>query len=75
MKDEQYLNILSIYTSSIFQDLESFLRTQIDLVEDDIKMVLGENNSIFFTYQLDLGIYNSKHLPEAFLNILQSEYE
>ena len=27
MKDEQYMNILSIYTSSVFQDFESFLRT------------------------------------------------
>ena len=40
MKDEQYMNILSIYTISKFQDFESFLRTQIDLVEDDIKLVL-----------------------------------
>ena len=29
MKDEQYMNILAIYTSSVFQDFESFLRTQI----------------------------------------------
>ena len=42
MKDEQHMRILSIYTSSVFQDFESFLRTQIDLVEDDIKMVLDE---------------------------------
>ena len=27
MKDEQYMNILSIYTSSVFQDFESFLNT------------------------------------------------
>ena len=27
MKDEHYMNILSIYTSSVFQDFESFLRT------------------------------------------------
>ena len=40
MKDEQNMNILSIYTRSVFQDFESFLRTQIDLVEDDIKLVL-----------------------------------
>ena len=32
MEDEQYMNILAIYTSSVFQDFESFLRTQIDLV-------------------------------------------
>ena len=39
MKDEQYMNISSFYTSSVFQDFESFLRTQFDLVEDDIKLV------------------------------------
>ena len=44
MNDEQYMNILSIYTGSVFQDFESFLRTQIDLVEDDIKLVLDEYN-------------------------------
>ena len=30
MNDEQYMNILEIYTRSVFQDFESFLRTQID---------------------------------------------
>ena len=49
MKDEQYMNILAIYTSSVFQDFESFLRTQIDLVEDDIKLVLDEYNSSLIT--------------------------
>ena len=39
MKDDQYMKILAIYNSSIFQDFESFLRTQIDLVQDDIKLV------------------------------------
>ena len=42
VKDEQNMNILSIYASSVFQDLEGFLRTQIDLVEDDIKLLLDE---------------------------------
>ena len=49
MNDEQYMNILARYTSSVFQDFESFLRTQIDLVEDDIKLVLDEYNSSFNT--------------------------
>ena len=42
MEDEQYMNILAIYIRSVFQDFESFLRTKIDLVEDDIKLVLNE---------------------------------
>ena len=74
MNDEQYLNILAIYTSSVFQDFESFLRTQIDLVEDDIKLVLEEYNSSFITYEIKPGIYTFKDISEALFNILQSEY-
>ena len=47
MNDDGYMDILARYTSSVFQDFESFLRTQIDLVEDDIKLVLDEYNSSF----------------------------
>ena len=74
MKDEQYMNILSIYIRSVFQDFESFLRTQIDLVEDDNKLVLDEYNSNFITYELEPGIYTFKDISEALFNILQSEY-
>ena len=74
MKDEQYLNIFAIYTSSVFQDFESFLRTQIDLIEDDIKLVLDEYNSSFITYDLQPGIYTFKDFSEALFNILQIEY-
>ena len=73
MNDEQYMNILAIYTSSVFQDFESFLRTQIDLVEDDIKLVLDEYNSSFITYELEPGIYTFKDISEALFNILQSD--
>ena len=74
MNDEQYMNILALYTSSVFQDFESFLRTQIDLVEDDIKLVLDEYNSNFITYELTPGIYTFKDISEALYNIIQSEY-
>ena len=74
MNDEQYMNILARYTSSVFQDFESFLRTQIDLVEDDVKLVLDEYNSNFITYELEPGIYTFKDISEALLNILQIEY-
>ena len=74
MKDDQYMKNLAIYTSSVFQDFESFLRTQIDLVQDDIKLVLDEYNSSFITYELDPGIYTFKDISEALFNILQSEY-
>ena len=74
MNDEQYMNILARYTSSVFQDFESFLRTQIDLIEDDVKLVLDEYNSSFITYELEPGIYTFKDISEALLNILQIEY-
>ena len=74
MNDEQYMNILAIYTRSVFQDFESFLRTQIDLVEDDIKLVLDEYNSNFVTYELVPGIYRYRDMAEALYYILESEY-
>ena len=74
MKDEQYMNILAIYTRSIFQDFESFLRTQIDLIEYDIKLVLDENNSNFNTYELKPSIYTFKDISEALFNNIQFEY-
>ena len=74
MEDGGYMNILARYTNSVFQDFESFLRTQIDLVEDDIELVLEEYNSNFITYELTPGIYTFKDISEALYNILQSEY-
>ena len=74
MKDEQYVNILAIYTRSVFQDFESFLRTQIDLIGDDMKLVLDEYNSSFITYELEPGIYSYRGISEALFYILQSEY-
>ena len=69
-----YMNILARYTRSVFQDFESFLRTEVDLVEDDIKLVLDEYNSNFVTYKLDPGIYTYKDIAVALYYILQSEY-
>ena len=74
MNDEQYMNILAIYIRSVFQYFESFLRTQIDLVEDDFKLVLDEYNSSFVTYELEPGIYTFKDISEALFNIIQFEY-
>ena len=74
MEDEHYMNILAIYNSSVFQDFESFLRTQIDLVEDDIKLVLDEYNSSFITYELEPGFDSYREISEALFYILQSEY-
>ena len=49
MKNDEYMRILAIYNSSIFQDFESFLRTEIDLVEDNIKLFIEDYNSSFIT--------------------------
>ena len=68
------MNILAIYTSCVFQDFESFLRSHIDLIEDDIKLVLDEYNSSFITYELEPGIYSYRDIAEAVFYILQSEY-
>ena len=58
----------------MFQDFDSHLRTEVDLIEDDIKLVLDENNSGFVTYELQPSIYNFEDISGALFNILQSEY-
>ena len=73
-KDVGYMNIVAGYVSSVFQDFESYLRTEVDLIENDIKLVLDEYNSSFITYELQPGIYTFKDISQALFNILQSEY-
>ena len=75
MKDDKYMLSLAMYIDSIFQYFESSLRTEIDLVEDDIRLVLDEYMSSFITQKLELGIYNFKEISEVLLSFLQSEYE
>ena len=74
MKDDKYINFLSIYTSSVFQDFESVLRTQNDLVEDDIRLVLDNYISSFIIHEIQPGDYKFKDIFEALFNILQSEH-
>ena len=40
---------LAVYTRCIFQEFESFHRTEVDFVEDDIGLVSDEDNSSFIT--------------------------
>ena len=40
------MKLLAIYVRSVFQDFESFLRTEVDLVEHDINLVLDEKNQV-----------------------------
>ena len=53
MKNGEYMRLLAIYSGSIFQHSESFLRAEFDSVEDDIRLVLDEYNSSFITYELE----------------------
>ena len=57
MIDDKYKRTLGIYVNSIFQDFESYLRTEVDLVEEYIRLVLDEYNSSFFTFELTPVIY------------------
>ena len=57
MDDGGSINILQGYITSILQDFESYFRTEVDLVEDDIRLVLDEYNPNFIIYELELGIY------------------
>ena len=70
MKYVGYMNIVAGYVSSVFQDFVSYLRTEVDLVEDDIKLVLDEYNPSFITYELEPGIYTFKDVSDALFNIL-----
>ena len=65
--------ILAGYTSSMFRDLESNLRTESDLVDDDSRLVLNENNSILLTYDLAPRTYAFQDLFEVVLRSLHSE--
>ena len=74
MEDVGYMNNLAGYPSSVIQEFESFLRTEIDLVENVIRLVLDRYKSSFSTYELQPCIHTSKDLSEALFNILQLEY-
>ena len=74
MKNDEYMKTLAIYIIYIFRDFENFLETEVDLVQDDVRLVLDEYISSFITDELEVGIYNFNDLSEVLFNILQSEY-
>ena len=67
------MNTLAAYTTSIFQDFESYLRTQVDLVDDDTRLVLDKYKSSFKTYEVPPGIYTFEDLFEFLAFIIQRE--
>ena len=64
------MNIVAGYVSSVFQDFETYLRTEVDLIEDDINLVLDKYKSSFSTYELEPGIYILKIFSKLFLTFL-----
>ena len=67
--------LLPGYTISLFQDVESCRRTEVDFVEDDIRLVLDEYNSNLITYDLPPGIYTFKDLSEILSTNLQFGFD
>ena len=65
------INLLAPYKTSIFQDFDCVLRTEVGLVEDDTSLVSDEYNSSFNTYEITPGIYNFIKLSEVLLRNLQ----
>ena len=54
--------------------MKVFFRTEVDLVEDDFKLVLDEYISSLVTYETQPGVYTFKDLFEALFYILQPDY-
>jgi len=49
MNDEANMVFIAGYTKSIFQDFENYRRTEVDFVEETIKLVFSEQISNFIT--------------------------
>ena len=73
MEDSGYMNFLAGYICSLFQDFESYLRTEVDLVEDDITLFLDKCISSFITHEKQPGIYSFKDLSQSVSNNLQPQ--
>ena len=68
------IKLLAEVTHFKNQNYESYLRSEIDFVEVDIKWVLKEKNSNSIAYEIPSGIYSFKNLSELFLRNLEIEY-
>ena len=71
--------LLRGYIQSIFQDIESYLRTRVDLAEDDIRLILKQYNLNFLTYEIPPGVYTTRDNINYFNKIskggIQLEYD
>ena len=75
IKIEKLKAIFAGYTNSILQDFERYSKTEVDLVENDIRLVLDEYKSSFITYKSTPGIYTFKDNSEVLLSFFQHEHE
>ena len=75
LKINEYMGLLAGNTISKVQDFRINLRTEVDLIEDDIRLVLDEYNLNFITYEKLHINYTFKDLSEVLSRNLQSEYE
>ena len=75
MKSDENMRIPAIFNSSVFQDFESFLGTETELIEDDFRLVLDKYSSSFMTNDLEPGVYTFKDLTETLFEIVHPEYE
>ena len=74
MRIDEYMKFLAGFTRSLFQDFESYLRTKVELVENDINLALDKSNSSFVTYEIQPFLYTLKDLCGVLFNILQPEF-
>ena len=67
------MDISAGYSSPIFQDFESYPRTEVDSVQDVFGMVSDEFDTSFISYELLPGSCTFKDLSAVLLRKLQSE--
>ena len=63
-KEDGYTILLNGYIQSVFQDFESYLRTE-GVSEDDIELISKQYNSKFKTYKLSPGIYSFQDISDV----------
>ena len=61
------MDLLAECNSSNSLEFEICLKTEFDLVNDDMRLVLGKNFSIFITHELSTGIYTFEEVFEFLL--------
>ena len=67
MKDDKQMHLLSMHIDSVFQDSKSYLRTEVDLAKDDIKLVLDEYNLSFKLMNYNKVFTLAKIVPKMFI--------